>query len=135
MSVDRSAPPLTAARFACAYFVCVLICVVVRLIIWAFVGVPSLRQIYSYLSDPNCKRIGHQTFLCVVVLLTELIVICKFGKDEFPSPMPANIKAGFTTFMAGYVLILIFLMMRTRTTAAELDEHEQQQDKSVAVTE
>ena len=101
---------------------------VVRLIIWAFVGVPSLRQIYSYLSDPNCKRIGHQTFLCVVVLLTELIVITKFGKGEFPDAMPANIKAGFTTFMAGYVLILIFLMMRTRTTAAEEEEHE----KSVA---
>jgi phosphatidylserine synthase 2 len=87
---------------------------VVRLIIWAFVGVPSLRQIYSYISDPHCKRIGHQTFLSLVVLLTELIVIVKFGEGEFPNPMPHNIRIGLAAFLAIYGAGLALIMLRTR---------------------
>ena len=68
---------------------------VVRLGIWAFVGTPCLRQIYTYMTDPNCKRIGHQTFLCSLVIITECIVIAKFGQhDEFTRDMPTNIRNG-----------------------------------------
>jgi len=86
----------------------------VRLIIWAFVGVPCMRQIYSYLTDPHCKRIGHQTFLSLVVLLTELIVIVKFGEGEFPNPMPENVKIGLATFLVLYGAGLAAIMLRVR---------------------
>lgn len=57
---------------------------VIRLAIWAFVGVPSLRQVYTYMTDPTCKRIGTQTFLCLLMLITELLVIVKMsGGGEF----------------------------------------------------
>lgn len=84
----------------------------VRLFIWAFVGVPSLRQIYSYLSDPRCKRIGHQTFLCLIILLTELILIFKFGQGEFPKSMPQNIQYGLIAFLSLYMIILLFVALR-----------------------
>ncbi len=93
---------------------------VVRLVIWAFVGVPSLRQIYSYLSDPRCKRIGHQTFLCLIILLTELILIVKFGQGEFPKPMTQSVKHGLVVFLSIYALILVFLALRApRATQGE----------------
>ena len=55
----------------------------IRLVIWAFVGVPSLRQVYTYMTDPTCKRIGTQTFLCLLMLCTELLLIVKMSGGEF----------------------------------------------------
>ena len=101
---------------------CVCVCAVVRLIIWAFVATPSLRQFYQYMTDPNCKRIGHQTFLTVLVFVTEVMLIVKLSKDEFKNAMPPNIKTGFIVFMTGYLLILVVLMLRTRTGTAEGDK-------------
>lgn len=65
---------------------------VVRLLIWAFVGVPSLRQLYQYMTDPLCKRIGTQTFLAVLILMTETILIAKLSPGEFNNPAPPRIK-------------------------------------------
>jgi phosphatidylserine synthase 2 len=112
LQIGRSFFSVRAA--SCPFSFLVLLSSVVRLIIWAFVGVPSLRQIYSYISDPHCKRIGHQTFLSLVVLLTELIVIVKFGEGEFPNPMPHNIRVGLAAFLAIYGAGLALIMLRTR---------------------
>lgn len=109
-------------------FLLFLLSPVVRLLIWAFVGLPSLRQIYSFMTDPTCKRIGHQTFLSLVVLLTELIVIAKFGRDEFPDPMSDNVKLLVVAFLVVYGLILLVLALRMRTKTddgEETDEDEQ----------
>ena len=95
---------------------------VIRLIIWAMVGVPSLRQIYSYMTDPNCKRIGHQTFLSLVILSTEVIVILKFGQGEFPNPMPDNIQWGLAIYLILYVLGLIGFALRTRSSSGEKEK-------------
>lgn len=114
-----------ADRCMCVFcFVCVCLSPpspssVIRLIIWAFVGVPSLRQIYSYMSDPHCKRIGHQTFLGLLILSTELIVIFKFGRGEFTNPMPDNIRFGFIIYLVGYALTLLFLALRVTRNEAK----------------
>jgi phosphatidylserine synthase 2 len=106
---------------------------VVRLLVWAFVGVPSLRQIYSYMTDVNCKRIGHQTFLALLILITELIVIIKFGQGEFPDPMPNNVRWGLGVFLTGYVSILIGLMLRTRSSSGK--EEAKNNNSNVQVSE
>jgi len=87
---------------------------VVRLMIWAFVGVPSFRQIYQYMSDPHCKRIGHQTFLSLVILITELLNIVKLSKGEFHEEMPKHIKIGVAIFFTIYGLGLAALAMQVR---------------------
>ena len=55
----------------------------IRLGIWAFVGIPSLRQVYTYMTEPSCRRIGTQTFLVLLMLVTELLLIVKFSAGEF----------------------------------------------------
>jgi phosphatidylserine synthase 1 len=79
------------------------------------VGVPSLRQIYAYLSDPHCKRIGHQTFLSAIILVTELFVIVKHGQGEFPRPMPEHILRNLIIFFVLYFGAILVLMMRRRS--------------------
>lgn len=136
-SMDVISVLLAAHCFCCAMCsvsVCLFVCVVcvcplvVRLMIWAFVGVPSLRQIYSYMSDPTCKRIGHQTFLGLVILSTELIFIVKMSQGEFPNPMPEKVKIGLAVFFAGYILCLIFLMIRSQNKG---QQKEDKQNKTI----
>lgn len=94
----------------------------IRLLIWAFVGVPSLRQIYSYMTDPKCKRIGHQTFLAALILATEVLVIFKFGRGEFANPMPNSVQTGLIAFLGGYLVILVFLAVRRPEKEATQNE-------------
>jgi len=61
-------------------------------VIWGFVGIPSLRQAYTgtFVSDPTCKRIGTQTFLVWLKLVTDLLIIVKFSEGEFPTEQYAT---------------------------------------------
>jgi hypothetical protein len=108
---------------------CVYMCAlghsVSRLLIWALVGVPSLRQIYSYITDAQCKRIGHQTFLALLILLTELALIAKFGRGEFPHPMPDHVRRNALILGALYILLLVGLAIRTRSRKHHHAQHQQ----------
>lgn len=53
-----------------------------------------MRQIHSYVTDPTCKRLGHQTWVALSILLTEVLIIVKFGRGEFPDPIPKNVQIG-----------------------------------------
>jgi len=85
---------------------------VIRLFIWYVVGVPCLRQLYSYITDPTCKKIGTFTFLGAVTIVTELLIIFKFGAGEFNKPMPDHLKQGLMIFSTVYGLICIAMMFR-----------------------
>eukprot|EP00761_Pharyngomonas_kirbyi_P003605 gb/GECH01003609.1/.p1 GENE.gb/GECH01003609.1/~~gb/GECH01003609.1/.p1 ORF type:complete len:502 (+),score=71.36 gb/GECH01003609.1/:1-1506(+) len=59
-----------------------------RLIFWFFVGIPSVREWYQYISDPKCKRLGANAWVSGAVLITESLVSIKFGQGLFTSPFP-----------------------------------------------
>jgi len=86
-----------------------------RLAIWFFCGVPCLRQIYVYMTDPSCKRlgtllsydwffspgilsdgcmVGMQAWMCVLLMVTELCIIFKHGRGLYTVPMSTNVKFG-----------------------------------------
>lgn len=71
-----------------------------RLLIWTFLGLPIGRQLYAFITDPACKRIGNHTFLGAVLLSTELLIIFKFGAGMFPNP-PNDFQIRFMTVATG----------------------------------
>lgn len=88
---------------------------VVRLIIYFFTGMPALRQLYIYITDPNCKRLGSHAWLCAANVATELLLIFKFAPGEFNTPMPTHIKQGVAVGVVGYLLLCIVLCLRIRS--------------------
>lgn len=59
-----------------------ILCIVIRLFIWAFVAVPSIRQIYQYMTDPNCRRIGMtniQTEVYIINSVTPILLYVSNG--------------------------------------------------------
>eukprot|EP00823_Brevimastigomonas_motovehiculus_P009105 TRINITY_DN8788_c0_g1_i1.p1 TRINITY_DN8788_c0_g1~~TRINITY_DN8788_c0_g1_i1.p1 ORF type:complete len:459 (-),score=78.76 TRINITY_DN8788_c0_g1_i1:14-1390(-) len=61
---------------------------VFRLIFWVCFLPPAFRQLYLYITDSNCKRMGLHCFLTFVILATELLIIFKLGRGEFATFIP-----------------------------------------------
>eukprot|EP01064_Diplonema_japonicum_P033505 TRINITY_DN6616_c3_g1_i1.p1 TRINITY_DN6616_c3_g1~~TRINITY_DN6616_c3_g1_i1.p1 ORF type:complete len:431 (+),score=10.51 TRINITY_DN6616_c3_g1_i1:27-1295(+) len=59
----------------------------VRILIWVVFGLPSLRQVYIYVTDRDVKRIGTQAWVACAILFTELLICIKHGKDQFDRPV------------------------------------------------
>lgn len=69
-----------------------------------FVGVivaPSIRQYYTYISDPECKRVGTQCWVYGAIMMTEALLCIKNGKELFGHTQAMNIVLW---------LLLIFLL-------------------------
>jgi hypothetical protein len=60
---------------------------IMRLGLWSVIGAPSIRQLYVYVTDPTCKRLGTQAFCAGGILLTEALICFRFGWPLWPVPL------------------------------------------------
>ncbi len=59
--------------------------VLLRLVLLCLVAPPSVRQYYTYVLDNRLsKRLGTQSWLCIAILATELLICIKFGHRVYP---------------------------------------------------
>ena len=56
---------------------------VLRILTTGLMAAPSTRQFYSYITDPQCKRLGTQCWVFIMITLSELILVMKFGVELF----------------------------------------------------
>ncbi|KAJ2159845.1 hypothetical protein GGF46_002736 [Coemansia sp. RSA 552] len=67
--------------------------VIARLSLLFLFSLPSAREYYEYYSNPRCKRMGAHCWLLITTLLTELLIVVKFGRGEFAEPFPRPVIA------------------------------------------
>ena len=60
---------------------------IVRLVLVFLMSLPSMRQIYLFCLDPKKMPFGMQASVLVGVLVMELLIICRFYTEVFPSPL------------------------------------------------
>ncbi|KAJ3052825.1 hypothetical protein HK097_005587 [Rhizophlyctis rosea] len=73
-----------------------------RLILYFFMALPAVRELYQFISDRRCKRLGMHAWMATANIMTELLINIKFGKGEFPEPAPKEI----IYFWIGFVVLL-----------------------------
>ncbi|KAF9998716.1 hypothetical protein BGZ79_007622 [Entomortierella chlamydospora] len=86
---------------------------IVRIFSYFMFGIPGVREIYQYLHDANCKRIGPQAWLLISSIATELLIVFKFGNGEFPNPAPksvVNFWIVFLTLLTAYPIYQFYLI-------------------------
>ncbi|KAG8907448.1 hypothetical protein FRB99_004243 [Tulasnella sp. 403] len=85
--------PIVIARLA-GVFVCAL---------------PAVRELYDYRNSPKkVARMGQHAWLLLATILTELLIIFKWGRGQYPAPTPTHVKVGWTigsAFLVGYPLL------------------------------
>lgn len=66
--------------------------VILRLTLWSFVAMPTLREVYVYINAPGRKtlRLGTTAWVAISILLLETILIAKLAMEGgyFQDPMP-----------------------------------------------
>ena len=77
---------------------------VLRLFYYFLICLPAVREAYQFMVDPNCKRLGMYAWMATINILTELLIILKFSKSEFPNPFPNEVITFWIIF--GSILII-----------------------------
>jgi phosphatidylserine synthase 2 len=63
-----------------------------RLILMFFACMPAVRELYQYVTDPKCQRLGVHAWMTVANIMTELLICIKFGEGEFTNPTPSIVR-------------------------------------------
>jgi hypothetical protein len=80
-----------------------------RLCLLWLCGCPTIRQIYIYVTDPSCLRLGSQAWVVICILMTELLIVIKFGRGIFPQLVPStNVMIGWSI---GLIMLFSFCAM------------------------
>lgn len=63
----------------------------VRIFLLLFWGAVSMREVYQYLDDPDCTKIGRQSWMTLAVISTEFLIVAKFDWETITKPFPRHI--------------------------------------------
>ncbi|VDQ02700.1 unnamed protein product [Trichobilharzia regenti] len=75
-----------------------------RLIFLIFMGATAIREYFEYLDDPKCKRLGRQAWMLASIIITEFLIVLKFGWDVVTKPLPHHICIFWSLILTGLIL-------------------------------
>ncbi|KAJ7069355.1 phosphatidyl serine synthase-domain-containing protein [Mycena amicta] len=83
--------------------------VVIRLVFIFLCALPAVRELYQYVNDPRrAVRMGQHVWLLLATVLTEILVIIKWSKGQYPAPAPRAVKIGWAVgvvLLVGYPIV------------------------------
>ncbi|KAF7364781.1 Phosphatidylserine synthase 2 [Mycena venus] len=90
--------------------------VIMRLAFIFLCALPAVRELYQYVNDPRrAVRMGQHVWLLLATVLTELLVIFKWSKGQFPAPFPKAVKLGLGL---GAMMLVVYPMYQFGIPAA-----------------
>lgn len=76
-----------------------------RLAICVLFSIPAVRELYEYVSNPNCKRFGLQAWLLIAIIMTETLIVFKYSsRDEYKEIWPPK---SIVYFWCSFITLLI----------------------------
>ncbi|KAF9527517.1 phosphatidylserine synthase 2 [Crepidotus variabilis] len=80
--------------------------IVLRLVFVFLCALPAVRELYQYINDPRrAVRMGQHVWLLLATIVTELLAITKWGKGQYPVPLPSTVKWGW---ILGSTLLVMY---------------------------
>ena len=80
-----------------------------RLFLIVFAGAVALRELFQYLDDPECTKIGRQSWVLIAIIITELLIILKFDIEVVSKPLPKHI---FYAWMFAIAVLTLYTFWR-----------------------
>ncbi|XP_063236909.1 phosphatidylserine synthase 2-like isoform X2 [Bacillus rossius redtenbacheri] len=101
----------------------------VRLFLLLSWGAVSMREVYQYLDDPDCTKIGRQSWITLAIVSTEFLIVAKFGWETITKPIPSHILLFWLVGLASVVLWTVwrffFRQSQQRRGAHDVDQRRQ----------
>ncbi|THD22289.1 Phosphatidylserine synthase [Fasciola hepatica] len=85
-----------------------------RLVFILLMGGPAIREYFQFLDDPNCKRLGRQLWMMMCIVITELLIILKFGWPVVTKPLPRHVTWFWLIALIGLALWTFWYFYVTR---------------------
>ncbi|KAL9646303.1 hypothetical protein ABK040_002849 [Willaertia magna] len=76
---------------------------VYRLLVWFLLAMPAIREYYQFVSDPNTKRLGANTWIVIGIILAEFLVYFKFSEKYYEIEFPPHIWVNWVLFFAIFI--------------------------------
>ena len=94
---------------------------VTRILMTGLIAAPTIRQYYTYVTDPRCKRLGTQCWVFFMITFSELILSVKFGLDLFSHTQLSKMCLWFggIVFMSCGCVILSHAIYKWRHAQSE----------------
>lgn len=81
----------------------------VRLLFILLWGAVCLRETFQLLDDPECDKLGRQSWVMLAIIVTELLICIKFGWATITKPLPRHIAMWW---VLGAALLLIYTVVK-----------------------
>ncbi|MBW0512674.1 hypothetical protein O181_052389 [Austropuccinia psidii MF-1] len=79
--------------------------VITRLAAMFLWALPAVREFYDYATyTKRVKRMGSHVWLSMATVILELLIVVKWSKGEFPTPMPIKVKIFWSIALFGLIL-------------------------------
>ncbi|KAJ6228185.1 hypothetical protein M0813_09012 [Anaeramoeba flamelloides] len=62
---------------------------------WGFWGIVAVRDYFEYFTNPNCKKIGPDAWICLAIAIVESLLSFKFSEGTMPHSFPPIVKYGW----------------------------------------
>lgn len=100
-----------------------------RLVFFLFMGAAALREGFQYLDDPNCKKFGRQSWLIIAIIITEFLVVIKFGWETLTKPIPTHIAYFWILGFIGLVVYTVWKFWIYRDVKNDIVMHTEESEK------
>ena len=72
-------------------------------------GAVCMRESFQLLDDPNCNKLGRQSWVLAMIISTEFMVCAKFGWETITKPIPRSI---IMWWIAGFALLVVYTLTK-----------------------
>lgn len=105
---------------------------VIRILMSGLISAPTIRQYYTYITDPCCKRVGTQLWVFIMILVSELILVIKFGLELFSHTQISKLLLWFclnilVTCAGVFVSVQIYKYRHTKTVKSSNGERKRRE--------
>ena len=69
----------------------------------------GLRETFQLLDDPECNKLGRQSWVMIAIIATELLICIKFGWSTITKPLPRHIALWW---VLGALLLLVYTVVK-----------------------
>jgi len=81
----------------------------IRLLFILLWGAVCLRETFQLLDDPECNKLGRQTWVLITIIMTELLICIKFGWTTITKPLPRHIALWW---VLGATLLIVYTFVK-----------------------
>jgi len=79
-----------------------------RLVFMWLVGAVAMRETFEFMDNPYCKRMGAQTWMCIAIITTEVLIVFKFDWETVTKPFPTTVAWCWIIFFGSLALWTVY---------------------------